>query len=123
MHVEEHRSAPQIVLRTHAPVSSGPTVDVDLSRVTRESGSSSVALLSVWKAAFPSEDPTALRFDLVGSDGFRPMSRPHCTHLLSAEEITRGHLDPVTHNVSYDPDLKLPGCYRVRAVVKIAATR
>jgi hypothetical protein len=101
----------------------GKTVDVDLSTVAQESGSNSVALASVFQAAFPSVPRTGLHFDLVGSDGFRPMSRPKCTRLLSGDELAKAHLDPVTHDVSYDADVKLPGCYRVRAVVRIEATR
>jgi hypothetical protein len=101
----------------------GKTVDVVLSSVAREPGSNSVALASVFDAAFPSERTAGLHFDLVGSDGFRPMSRPKCTRVLSCEEVAKAHLDPVTHNVSYDPDAQLPGCYRVRAVVRIEATR
>jgi hypothetical protein len=77
----------------------------------------------VVKTAFPSADPTPLKFDLVGSDGFRPMSRPKCSRLLTGDEIARARIDPVTHDVSYDPDVQLPGCYRVRAVVRIEAAR
>jgi hypothetical protein len=51
------------------------------------------------------------------------MSRPKCTRLLSGDEVANAHLELVTHNVSYDPELQLPGCYRVRTVVRIEATR
>jgi hypothetical protein len=35
----------------------GKTVNVELSRVPREQGSNTMALDSLWKTAFPSEDP------------------------------------------------------------------
>lgn len=101
----------------------GRTVNVDPSSVPRDQGSNTVVLASIWKTAFPSEDPTDLHFDLVGSDGFRPMSRPKCTRLLSAIDVAKAHLDAVTHDVSYDPDVMLPGCYRVRAVIRIEVER
>jgi hypothetical protein len=101
----------------------GQTASVDLASIPGEVGSTRVLLLTVVKTAFPSVDRKPLTFDLVGSDGFRPMSRPMCTRLLTSDEIARARIDRVTHDVSYDPDLQLPGCYRVRAVVRIEATR
>jgi hypothetical protein len=80
-------------------------------------------LESLWRAAWSNEDPLRLSFDLVGSDGFRPMSRPKCTRLLTGAEFVRGRLDAATHDVTYDDELKLPGCYRVHHVVAIEASR
>jgi hypothetical protein len=80
------------------------------------------ALLDLWKAVFPGQDPAPLHFDLVGSDGFHPMSRPKCTRLLTGAELAAGRMHIVTHNVTYD-GLDLPGCYRVKAVVSIEASR
>jgi hypothetical protein len=82
-----------------------------------------VALLDLWTAAFPGVDPVPLHFDLVGSDGFHPMSRAKCTRLLTGAELRSGHMAVVTHNVSYDDTLNLPGCYRVKAVVSLEASR
>jgi hypothetical protein len=64
-----------------------------------------------------------LHFDLVGSDGFHPMSRPKCTQLLTGVEIAAARIDVITHDVSFDDGLNLPGCYRVKAVVSMDATR
>jgi hypothetical protein len=77
----------------------------------------------VLKAAWPSEDPTKLHFDLVGSDGFRPTSRPMCPRPLTGDEAAHLQLDARTHDVLVDEGLDLPGCYHVRAVVTIEATR
>jgi hypothetical protein len=38
-------------------------------------------------------------------------------------EFTRGRLDATTHDVTYADELNLPGCYRVRHVVAIEASR
>jgi hypothetical protein len=99
----------------------GRAIDVPIASVASDGGG--LALASLWRAAWPNEDPLHLSFDLVGSDGFRPMSRPKCTRLLTGAEFVRGHLDAVTHDVSYDDELKLPGCYRVHHVVGIEASR
>jgi hypothetical protein len=99
----------------------GSSVDVPLSTIA--SGTSGVSLDSVWRAAWPHEDPLHLRFDLVGSDGFRPMSRPKCTRLLTGSEFVRAHLDAVSHDVTFDEEPELPGCYRVHHVVAIEASR
>jgi hypothetical protein len=83
----------------------------------------SVALVDLWRAAFPGVDPGPLHFDLVGSDGFHPASRPKCTRLLTGAEVAAARIDVVTHDVSYPDALNLPGCYRVKAVVSVDATR
>jgi hypothetical protein len=80
-------------------------------------------LASMWRAAWPNEDPRPYSFDLVGSDGFRPMSRPKCTRLLTGAEFLRGRMDAQTHDVTYDDELGLPGCYRVRHLVAIEASQ
>jgi hypothetical protein len=83
----------------------------------------SVALIDLWRAAFPGVDPAPLHFDLVGSDGFHPMSRPKCTRLLTGAEVASARIDVVTHNAFFDDALNLPRCYRVKAVVSVDATR
>jgi hypothetical protein len=100
----------------------GKAQDVTLASLPREPGSDVVPLVAVWKAAWPAQDPSPLHFDLVGSDGFRPMSRPKCTHLLGGDEVAHLRLNVVTHDVTVD-GLDLPGCYRVKAVIGIEATR
>jgi hypothetical protein len=95
--------------------------DVALATVPLQGDS--VALIDLWRAAFPGVDPAPLHFDLVGSDGFHPMSRPKCTRLLTGAEVAAARVDVVTHKVSYPDALNLPGCYRVKAVVSVDATR
>ncbi len=82
-----------------------------------------MSFAQLWKGAFPDEDPGPLHFDVVGSDGFRPTSRPKCPRLLTGAEMNAARLDAVTHDVSFDAGLDLPGCYRVRAVVRVEASR
>jgi hypothetical protein len=101
----------------------GKTVNVDLAAVGVDAGATEVPLLRVWSAAFPSEGPSDLHFDFVGSDGFRPMSRPKCTRLLSSNELAHFRMDLAKHDVSIGDELALPGCYRVHAVVAIEAAR
>jgi hypothetical protein len=99
----------------------GKASDVVLATVPHEGGSAS--LIELWKTAFPSQDPAPLLFDLVGSDGFHPGSRPKCTRLLTGAEVAGAHIDVTSHDVSFDDALNLPGCYRVKAVVTMDATR
>jgi hypothetical protein len=98
----------------------GKSVDVPLASIPRDGGA--VTLGQLWRLAWPSADPAPLRFDLVGSDGFRPMSRPKCTRLLTGAEIAAARIDVITHDVGYDDALQLPGCYRVKAVVRLEAS-
>jgi hypothetical protein len=99
----------------------GKSEEVALATVPLQGDS--VAFLDLWRAAFPGVDPGPLHFDLVGSDGFHPMSRPKCTQLLTGAEVAAARIDVVTHNVSFDDALNLARCYRVKAVVSIDATR
>jgi hypothetical protein len=102
----------------------GKSAVVTLANVRAAEGASGfVALAEVWKAAFPSEDYASLKFDFVGSDGFRPTSRPKCTRLLSGSELGAARLEVTTHHLAFEESSKLPGCYRVRALVAIEATR
>ena len=98
----------------------GKVADVVLANVPHDGHSH--PLVQLWSAAFPSEDPAPLHFDLVGSDGFHPQSRPKCTRLLTGAEITAARIDVVTHDMSFE-GIDLPGCYRVKAVVSLDATR
>ena len=82
-----------------------------------------IALPALIKKALPNQDPAALKYDLVGSDGFHVGSRPACSRPLTGAEIATGKLDATTHNVTYDAASTLPGCYRVHAVVKIDVTK
>jgi hypothetical protein len=101
----------------------GKSADIDLATLPLETGSHAVPFVQLWKAAWPSEDPAPLQFDFVGSDGFRPMSRPKCTRLLTGAELATARVDLVTHDLSLDDASSLPGCYRVHAVIAIEATR
>jgi hypothetical protein len=98
----------------------GKASDVVLANVPHDGNAAPLG--AVWKLAFPAADPAPLHFDLVGSDGFHPASRAKCTRPLTAAEIAGGRIDVVTHNVTYDDALNLPGCYRVKAVVSLDAT-
>jgi hypothetical protein len=97
----------------------GKGADIDLASIPHDGPGA--PLLALFKAAWPAEDPSSLHFDLVGSDGFHPSSRPLCMRLLSGAEVAAAHIDIVTHNVTYDDPVKLPGCYRVKAVVTMDA--
>ena len=99
----------------------GKTADIPLEGIPHEG--SSAPLVALWRAAWPSEDPTALHFDLTGSDGFHPASRPACARLLTGAEVAAAHIDLVSHDVSFDSALSLPGCYRVKAVVSMDGSR
>jgi hypothetical protein len=100
----------------------GKSTDVTLSSLAAD-GAGSVSFAEVWRAGWPAEDPAPLRFDLVGSDGFRPTSKPKCTRPLTGQELAVARLDVATHDLLLDEGLKLPGCYRVRAVVAIEGKR
>jgi hypothetical protein len=109
----------------------GPSVDVHLEGQTHSvvlaqlphGADDLVPLAAVVQAAYPAGDASRLHVDLVGSDGFRPISRPKCTHLLASEEVAHLRMNVVTHDVSIDEALALPGCYRVGAVVVIDLTK
>lgn len=99
----------------------GRQVDVDPSAVAK--GAAKTSFLDLWKAAFPNDDASALTFDLVGSDGFRPTSRPACSHLLSASELSTGTVEVASHDLAFDEGVKLPKCYRVKALSRIEAKK
>jgi hypothetical protein len=108
----------------------GPSVDVRIDGKTTTvtlaalpHAGTQAALVDLWKAAWPTLDLAGLHFDFVGSDGFHPASRPPCVRLLGSDEVTKGHIDVVTHDLSFDVEPSLPGCYRVHAVVAIEALR
>ena len=103
----------------------GPTVrvtfagngtDVAVASIPHEG--ESIPLLALWKTAWPNADPTSLHFDLTGSDGFHPAARPPCAaRLLTSAEVTRARMNVVTHDISFEEGVLLPGCYHVHAVV------
>jgi hypothetical protein len=99
----------------------GKQVDVVLADVPHDGPAAPLA--RVWASAFPTQDLAALHFDLVGSDGFHPSSRPACARPLTGAEIAAARIDIATHDVSFEDAVKLPGCYRVKGVVRIEASR
>jgi hypothetical protein len=102
----------------------GNARDIVLATVPRESPErTSASLVELWRAAFPGQGALPLHFDLVGSDGFHPSSRPKCARLLTGAEVAAARIDVTSHDVSFDDALHLPGCYRVKAVVSVDATR
>jgi hypothetical protein len=100
----------------------GKSADVTLSSLATDRAGT-VSFGQVWKAAWPAEDPSPLRFDFVGSDGFRPSSKPKCERPLTGQEIAGARLEVATHNLLLEEGSKLPGCYRVRSVVAIEGKR
>jgi hypothetical protein len=108
----------------------GPQVSVELGEkkvaITLADvphGGGSARLASVWKAAFPDDDLMTLNVDLFGSDGFHPAARPACARLLTGAEIGTAQIEVATHDVSFDDGVTLPGCYRVKGVVRIVGER
>jgi hypothetical protein len=100
----------------------GKSVDVALASV-KPVAAGAITFADLWRAAWPSEAPAPLKFDFVGSDGFRSMARPRCTRLLTGVDLATATLDVTSHDLHLDEALKLPGCYRVRAVVAIDVSR
>jgi hypothetical protein len=103
----------------------GKSADVDLATLPHEGTLARVTALFL--AAWPTEDPKSLHFDLTGSDGFHPGSRPACSKLLGFTELSAARIDIVSHDITFDPtfdtNAKLPGCYRVKAVVTMDGIR
>jgi len=108
----------------------GPTVDVRLEGKsatvtlgTLPHTGTQATIADLVKAAWPSADPATTHFDFFGSDGFHPAARTPCTRLLGIEEIARGHIDVVTHDLSFEEPPALAGCYHVHAVVTVDLLR
>ena len=102
----------------------GTSIEVPTSSLASDATGGSAPLLSLWKAAWPSEDPLPLHFDLWGSDGFHPAARPPCAaRLLTGAEVALARIDLTTHDISFDKTVALPGCYHVHAVVAMDGVR
>jgi hypothetical protein len=101
----------------------GKSADVTLSSLPADGAPPTVSFAQLWKAAWPAEDPAALHFNFVGSDGFRPSSKPKCARPLTGRELASARLDVATHDLLLAGAPDLPGCYRVHAVVAIEAAR
>lgn len=99
----------------------GKSIEVPLASLPHEG--TKAALGDLWKAAWPAASPEALHFDLTGSDGFHPASRRPCERMLTGAEIGHARIDVVSHDVSFDGAVELPGCYRVKAVVAMDGLR
>lgn len=115
---------------THHDWSPNDPVEINIDAISRGIVLDTVAhegndvrLLDVFTAAFPAEDASSLHFDLVGSDGFRPRARPACARSLTKTDLAGGHVDRVTHDVSFDSALGLPCCYRVKRLQTVKASR
>lgn len=98
--------------------------DVALGALPRQDykGTSVVTLAAVWDAAGLA-DRAALDFDFEGDDGFRPSSKDRCKTPVRGTELDKGYLVPETRTIVWDDALGKPGCYAVRFVAKIIATR
>jgi hypothetical protein len=101
----------------------GKAKDVALDDVAGDRPSPSVALLDVFKRAWPGQDPAHLQFELVGSDGFRSSSKSKCARLLSGDQVKHFRLNVASHDAIVDEGLAVPGCYHVHAVERIEVTR
>ena len=100
----------------------GKSVEIPVSSLPNDGGSA--PLVSLWKAAWPTEDPLPLHFDVWGSDGFHPAARPPCAaRLLTGAEVALARIDLATHDISFDKAVGLPGCYHVHAVVALDGVR
>jgi hypothetical protein len=100
----------------------GRSTEVALASIAHDAPATAVPLLAIWATAWPEQDPAPLRFDFVGSDGFRSTTRPKCARPLSGAELASARVDVATHDLLLD-DPALPGCYRVHALVAIDAAR
>ncbi|MFT3711610.1 MAG: hypothetical protein QM817_28570 [Archangium sp.] len=82
-------------------------------------GKAVVRLDAVLQQAQPSIDLSTARLGFRASDGFDPASRANCNGLLPvpSANLTRGGIDPVTRNLSWDDMLGYPGCLYVRDCV------
>jgi hypothetical protein len=43
--------------------------------------------------------------------------------VLTGRELATASIDVTTHNLSFEEGSKLPGCYRVKAIVSVDVTR
>ncbi len=96
---------------------------VDIAIASLPHAGSELPILQLFHAAFPNQDTAALRFDVFGSDGFHPSSRPPCARRLGAVELADARLDIVTHDMRFAESVQLPRCYHVRAVVRLEGNR
>lgn len=101
----------------------GKSADVALASVAAADTPGAVPFPALWKAAFPAIDPAPLHFDVVGADGFRPMSRAKCTRLLTGAEIAGARIVVASHDLVLADAASLPGCYHVKGVASIEASR
>jgi hypothetical protein len=96
---------------------------VDVRLTDLSDGTPTIPLLKVWTVgSIKKFAPSGLNFDLFGSDGFHPSDRAPCARLLTAKQMAAAHINVVTHDITFDPGLSLPGCYRVRGVVRLEAS-
>jgi len=66
-------------------------------------------------------DPATVSMDFEGSDGYRPTAANRCTDYLPVDGALAGRCGLVvdTSQLTFDPQLDVGGCARVKAVVKI----
>ncbi len=97
------------------------SVPVDLGTLATSSykGVNLVKLSDVWAASGISADRSALEFEFVGADGFKP-SIKGCAD-LSGILLDQGYIDPTTRNLTWDETLGFSGCYSVKGAAKMNA--
>jgi hypothetical protein len=102
----------------------GQEKSVALSTLPRQDykGTSVVTLGAVWGSGALG-DRASLDFDFEGDDGFRPSTKDRCKTPVHGAELDKGYLVPETRTIVWDDALGKPGCYAVRFVAKILATK
>ncbi len=84
-------------------------------------GEQVVLLETILAASELGLDPNAISMDFEGSDGYRPTAANRCTDYLPVDGALAGRCGLVvdTSQLTFDPELDIGGCARVKAVVKV----
>lgn len=115
-HGDAHEVGPKVSL-----VLGDKQVDIGLDEVPHDGTTAS--LRDVWRAGMPTDDPMLLHFDLYDLHGFHIGTRAACTRLLNGSDFAAARIDVRTHDVTYDDQLSINDCYRMRAIVRIVGMR
>jgi hypothetical protein len=102
------------------------TVTVDLAQleaVTFDDGESYARLADIVNQAQLAVPPEDLEFDFEGADGYRPSSRSTCAEHIPATwtMLEGGYVHRTNQNMAWDEQLEMPGCARVKQLVRIHA--
>lgn len=99
----------------------GQSIPVDLGSIGTSpyKGVNLVRLSDVWTGSQIAEDRSALVFEFVGADGFKP-SNKGCED-LEGSVLDRGYIDPTSRKLTWDESLGFKGCYSVNDVANVNA--